>query len=294
MTTYGSLFSGAGGFDLGCDAAGWECVWQVERDAVCRDVLAHRWPHANLYDDVRTVRGDQVAPIDVITFGFPCQDLSMAGKRAGLGGERSGLFFEVVRIIEEMRDNTDGVYPRVAIAENVVGLLNADNGVAMGRCLDALADIGAMGIEWRVLDARWFGVPQRRRRVFLVAVFDPRAAGAGQVFPEPAGHDRDHGEDDGIVGFYRTQGIYDIPCFDELPPLKAIAPCAIAGPAFGPRALTPTESEAAMGWPVGHTEVGRSGRTISDARRYRMCGNGVVAPVAKYVAESVERVLNAG
>jgi len=184
MTTYGSLFSGIGGFDLGCDAAGWDCSWQVEWDAKCRSVLARHWPDVDRHDDVRTVRGDKLAPVDVITYGFPCQDLSVAGKRAGLDGERSGLFFEAIRIIREMREATDGTYPRVAVAENVIGLLNADGGNAMGRCLDALAEVGAVAIEWRVLDAQFFGVPQRRRRVFLVAIFDPRAAGAGQVFPE--------------------------------------------------------------------------------------------------------------
>jgi len=185
MTTYGSLFSGVGGFDLGCDAAGWDCQWQVEYDARCRQVLARHWPDVDRYDDVRTVYGRELAPVDVITYGFPCQDLSVAGKRAGLDGERSGLFFEAIRIIREMREATGGEYPRAAVAENVVGLLTADKGAAMGRCLDALAEVGAVAIEWRVLDAQWFGVPQRRRRVFLVAVFDPRAASRGQVFPEP-------------------------------------------------------------------------------------------------------------
>lgn len=185
VTTYGSLFSGVGGFDLGCDAAGWDCAWQVEWDDRARSVLERHWPDVPKHADVRDVKGHDLAPVDCITFGFPCQDLSVAGKRAGLDGERSGLFFEAVRIIREMREATDGAYPRVAVAENVTGLLNADKGDAMGRCLDALAEIGAVGIEWRVLDAQWFGVPQRRRRVFLVACFDPVAAGRGQVFPEP-------------------------------------------------------------------------------------------------------------
>ena len=103
MTTYGSLFSGVGGFDLGCDTAGWDCAWQVEYDARCRAVLARHWPDVPKYDDVRTVNGHDVTPVDVITYGFPCQDLSVAGKRAGLDGERSGLFFEAIRIIREMR-----------------------------------------------------------------------------------------------------------------------------------------------------------------------------------------------
>ncbi len=185
MTTYGSLFSGVGGFDLGCDAAGWDCAWQVEADPRCRSVLRRHWKNPDHYDDVRNVNGWDIEPVDVITYGFPCQDLSVAGKRAGLNGERSGLFFEAIRIIREMREETCDVFPRVAVAENVLGLLNADKGNAMARCVDALAEVGALAIEWRVLDAQFFGVPQRRRRVFLVAVFDPGAASRGQVFPEP-------------------------------------------------------------------------------------------------------------
>lgn len=185
MVTYGSLFSGVGGFDLGCDAAGWDCQWQVEWDAKARSVLERHWPTVPKYEDVRDVNGHELAPVDVITYGFPCQDLSVAGKRAGLDGDRSGLLFEAIRIIREMREATDDAYPRVTVAENVLGLLNADKGDAMGRCLDALAEIGALAVEWRVLDAQFFGVPQRRRRVFLVALFDPRAVSRGQVFPEP-------------------------------------------------------------------------------------------------------------
>lgn len=113
----------------------------------------------------------------------PCQDLSVAGNRAGLDGERSGLFFQATRIIREMRETTDGRYPTWAVAENVPGLLSADGGAAMGRVLDELADCGAVGVEWATLDAQHFGVPQRRRRVFVVAWFDPRAGGTDPLLP---------------------------------------------------------------------------------------------------------------
>lgn len=180
-TTFGSLFAGVGGFDLGFEAAGWECRWQVEWDARCRSVLARHWPDVTKYGDVRDVH--DLKSVDCILYGFPCQDLSVAGKRAGLDGERSGLFFEATRIIREMREATDGRYPTWAVAENVPGLLSADGGAAMGRCLDELADCGAVGIEWAVLDAQHFGVPQRRRRVFIVAWFDPRVGRADPLFP---------------------------------------------------------------------------------------------------------------
>ena len=191
MTTYGSLFTGVGGFDLGCDAAGWQCAFQVEWDKKASSVLEHHWPEVPKWSDVSDVKGADLPAVDVITFGFPCQDLSVAGKRAGLDGERSGLFFEATRIIREMREATDGKYPRIVIAENVRGLLNADQGAAMGRCLNELAVIGAVEIEWRVLDAQFFGVPQRRRRVFIVASFNTRADGSGPILSEPESVCRD-------------------------------------------------------------------------------------------------------
>jgi len=191
MTTYGSLFTGVGGFDLGCDSAGWQCAFQVEWDKKAASVLEHHWPSVPKWSDVSDVNGADLPAVDVITFGFPCQDLSVAGKRAGLDGMRSGLFFEATRIIREMREATNGKYPRIVIAENVRGLLNADKGAAMGRCLNELALIGAVGIEWRVLDAQYFGVPQRRRRVFILASFDPRASSTGPILFEPESLRRD-------------------------------------------------------------------------------------------------------
>jgi len=187
------LFAGVGGFDLGFEQAGFECAWQVEWDDKCQQVLSVHWPAAQRYSDVRDVRGDSIEPVGVITYGFPCQDLSVAGRRAGLDGERSNLFFEAIRIIKEMRDATGGQYPKWAVAENVAGLLTADGGSAMGRCLDALAEAGALVIEWATLDAQYWGVPQRRRRVFIAACFDPATAErcGQQIFPVGPGSGRD-------------------------------------------------------------------------------------------------------
>lgn len=173
---FGSLFAGVGGFDMGMEDAGWSCAWQVEWDKQCQQVLRHHWPDVPKYGDVSTVSGYDLVPVDCITFGSPCQDLSVAGKRAGLDGGRSGLFFEAVRIIEEMRSATESVWPRWAIWENVVGALSSNHGHDFAAVLDSLAEAGAVAIEWAVLDAQHFGVPQRRRRVFVVACFDPATA----------------------------------------------------------------------------------------------------------------------
>ena len=174
--TFGSLFAGVGGFDLGFESAGWQCGFQVEWDKHCQQILARHWPDVPRWSDVSTVNGTELPPVDCITFGSPCQDLSVAGKRAGLDGNRSNLFFEATRIIKEMRDATGNQYPRVAVWENVPGALNSNKGADFSAVLDNLADSGALAIEWAVLDAQHFGIPQRRRRIFLVAIYDPAIA----------------------------------------------------------------------------------------------------------------------
>jgi len=163
-----SLFSGVGGLDMGFERAGIETVLQAERDPWCLEVLARHWPETERVTDVRDVQGGGV---DLIYGGFPCQDVSVAGKRAGLGGERSGLWFEFERVLRELR-------PRWAVIENVPGLLSSNGGRDFGVILDGLDELG-FDVAWTVLDAQHFGVPQRRRRVFIVA--GPSRRGVEQV-----------------------------------------------------------------------------------------------------------------
>lgn len=161
MLNVGSLFSGIGGFDLGFERAGMQVLWQVEIDKAAQSVLRRRFPNTEIHDDVRSVGRHNLKPVDVICGGFPCQDLSVAGKRAGLAGERSGLWFEYHRILSELR-------PRWVVIENVPGLLSSNRGRDFAVILSGLAELGYLS-AWRVLDAQYFGVAQRRRRVFVVA-----------------------------------------------------------------------------------------------------------------------------
>jgi len=186
-----SLFSGVGGFDLGLERAGMTTVAQVEWDKKCQSVLARHWPDVPRWGDVSDVKGAELPDCDLVAFGSPCQDLSVAGKRAGMveGETRSGLFYEAVRIIKELQH--DGRGPTWVIWENVVGALSSNGGRDFGAVLDSLAGLGAVDVQWRVLDAQFFGVPQRRRRVFVVARLDPRAAGQEQVLPLGASVRRD-------------------------------------------------------------------------------------------------------
>ena len=157
---FGSLFAGIGGFDLGLERAGMTCAWQVEIDDFPRRVLEAHWPGQHRPRDVRDVGGDNLDAVELICGGFPCQDLSVAGKRAGLAGERSGLFYEFMRIVDE-------IAPTWVLIENVPGLLSSNGGRDMGAVLGTLAELGYWW-AYRVLDAQYFGVAQRRRRVFIV------------------------------------------------------------------------------------------------------------------------------
>jgi DNA (cytosine-5)-methyltransferase 1 len=174
--TFGSLFAGVGGFDMGFSQAGWDCKFQVEWDKNCQQILNKHWPDVPKWGDVSDVNGAEIPPVDCIIFGSPCQDLSVAGKRAGLEGERSGLFHEAVRIIKEMRDATNGTFPRWTVWENVAGALSSNNGRDFGTVINEMAKAGAHLQEYALLDAQHFGIPQRRRRVFLISCFDPATA----------------------------------------------------------------------------------------------------------------------
>lgn len=186
--TMGSLFRGIGGFDRGFEQAGIDVRWSVEIDEHCNAIARRHWPNVPIVKDVREAGRHNLPYVDVITFGSPCQDLSVAGKRRGLEGERSGLFYEAARIIRE-------VGPKLAVWENVPGAFSsytptdnppdnvpADSEWSVEEESDFTAVLlemekcGALDIGWRVLDSQWFGVAQRRRRILLVADFTGRRA----------------------------------------------------------------------------------------------------------------------
>lgn len=160
MLTFGSLFAGIGGFDLGFERAGMICKWQVEIDEYATQVLSKHWPQIHRERDIRECGSHNLERVDVICGGFPCQDISYAGLGAGLDGERSGLFFEAIRVVRELQ-------PRFVVLENVAALLTR----GLDRVLGTLAEIG-FDAEWLCLSAAEFGAPHRRERVFIVANSD--------------------------------------------------------------------------------------------------------------------------
>jgi DNA (cytosine-5)-methyltransferase 1 len=172
--TVGSLFSGIGGLDLGLERAGMHIVWQVEIDAYARRVLARHWPDITRFRDVREVGAHHLSPVDLICGGFPCQDISNAGKKAGITGARSSLWKEFCRIVGALR-------PRYVLVENVAALTGRGLGVVLG-------DLASCGYdaEWQCLPAAAVGAPHKRERVFVVA--SPNGAGLAlrQVFGSDA------------------------------------------------------------------------------------------------------------
>jgi len=158
-----SFFSGIGGFDLGLERVGMKVVFQCEISEFCRSVLRQHWPNVEIHGDIRTLKADGIPEAEIWTGGFPCQDVSSAnqGKRLGLSGERSGLFYEFKALVEKR-------LPRWVILENVPGLLNSHQGKDFEILVRSLDELG-YGVSWRVFDAKNFGTPQRRRRVYIVA-----------------------------------------------------------------------------------------------------------------------------
>ena len=197
--TLGSLFSGSGGFELAGLLSGIAPLWASEVDPFAIRVTTKRLPWVKHYGDISGMDGGKVEPVDIITFGSPCQDMSIAGKREGLSGSRSGLFYQAVRIIREMRRATNGRYPKYAVWENVDGALSSGGGEDFRCVLESLCKIKdesfsvplpdgkwtkageivaeGFSLAWRVLNAQFFGTPQRRKRIYLVADFAGGSAG---------------------------------------------------------------------------------------------------------------------
>ena len=168
---HASFFSGVGGLDLGFHRAGIETVSLSEVDKYASAVLAERFVGVPNLGDILEVKADDIPEAEIWSGGFPCQDLSVAGKRAGFAGKRSSLAFTFLDLVEQRK-------PRWLLLENVPGLFSSNGGADFGRLISEMVSLG-YGISWRVLDARYFGVAQRRRRVFIIAALNDAFGGAG-------------------------------------------------------------------------------------------------------------------
>jgi DNA (cytosine-5)-methyltransferase 1 len=284
-----SFFSGIGGFDLGFEMAGMTVVMQCEVDTFCRKVLKKHWPDVPLYGDITEIRAEHIPYADIYVAGFPCQDVSLAnqGKRKGLEGKRSGLFHELMRLVEEQQ-------PRWIVLENVPGLLNSHSGRDFADVLNTL-DRSGYGVSWRVFDSKFFRTPQRRRRVFLVGSFGSIRSAQVLLDDRPFAISTRPGqcaEQTSATGFRNS---------DRESTLYSIQHASVgrkhtAGPqskGFRNDGETWTLDSRGSSDVVCKTDDSFGVRETSgiscglDSRRFRVLGNAVTVYVAKYIAERI-------
>lgn len=297
-----SFFAGIGGFDLGFDRAGIETAWQCEIDPFCLDVLEQHWPDVERANDIRKVTPDDIPEAEVWAGGFPCQDVSVArmgSPRKGLKGKQSGLFYEFAGLIEARR-------PPVVVIENVTGLLSSHGGRDFSIVVRTLADLG-YGVAWRVLNSRYFGVPQSRQRVFIVGCH--REGGrAGQILFEPECSPR-HAASNGSNG-KKAVSPFKSSFGDPRkgPVVQGIAYCLYACsarhtgtdwsrtyvtyPDGRARRLMPVECERIQGFPDDWTlptEALAENWDLDkiDSKRYHALGNAVTVNVAEWLGQRV-------
>jgi len=280
--TFLSLFAGIGGFELGFERAGMACEQQVEIDDNCNVVLAYHWPDVQRLEDVRDVGRCNLKSVDLVCGGFPCQDVSVAGRREGLDGERSGLWFEFIRVVEELE-------PKWVVVENVTGLLSSNDKRDFATVLSGL---GQRGYWWayRVLNAEYWRVPHRRRRVFVVGCLARGRAQEVLFERESSPWDTPPGRKERAqvaipltqVAFDRYNGTVS----DVCPTLPSSYEGGFNHVMVGIRRLTPLECERLQGFPDGWTAV----NGMSDSPRYRMLGNAVCVPVAEWLGRRIVMV----
>lgn len=298
-----SFFSGIGGLELGFERAGFETVFQCEVKPFCSHILERHWPHVPRQADIRSVENAQIPSATVWTAGFPCQDLSLArmGPRSGLRGNQSGLFHEFVRLVR-------GGMPRVIVLENVHGLLSSHGGRDFAIILKALDGLG-YGVAWRVLNSKDFGVPQQRRRVFIVAVHRD-AGSAGQILfePECSEGNSETGGSNGAKSPSQFQVI--VGDTRKGPLVKNLAHCIYAEsarhtgtdwsrnyvwyPEGRVRRFTTNEVERVQGFPVDWTEPKPGSKFDTerqDSLRYHAVGNSITPQVAEWVGHRLMAVL---
>jgi len=277
-----SLFSGIGGFELGFHQAGHNTVLMCEIDQAAREVLAARFPSIKPESDIRKLKS-LPGNVDILTAGFPCQDLSSVGNKEGIWGSRSGLVAEVFRLVERSK-------PEWVLIENVYFMLHLDRGRGMQVITTRLEELG-YNWAYRVLDTSGFGLPQRRRRVFILASRngDPRSVlltDAGSL--EPSEFDPSL-----PIGFYWTEGAFAAGLTSNgIPPLKGGSAIGIPSP---PAILMPDgfvgtpqieDAEALQGFPRNWTEPAAA---IKTSARWKLVGNAVSVPVAKWLAKKLVR-----
>ncbi|WP_460958116.1 DNA cytosine methyltransferase [Spirosoma litoris] len=300
-----SFFAGIGGFDLGFERAGMETVYQCEIDKFCNNILHHHWPHVKKDTDITTVDYADVPESDVWCGGFPCQDLSLARARSrdGLNGKRSGLFYRFADLLSR-------TLPSIVVLENVPGLLTANGGRDFRVVIQTLAELG-YGVGWRVLNSRYFGVPQSRQRVYIVGCHrNPRRTAEILFEPECGTRHLEKGRKPGketvspfmeSVDLTSRKGI-ELIQDPPIAPKMGFCLAATSGRHTGTdwsrtyipyrdrvRRLTPEECEGLQGFPKDWTMPDGLFNTKDDidSLRYHALGNAVSVPVTEWLGQRI-------
>lgn len=263
---------------------GWEAAAYSEIEPAPRAVLAHHYPSVPLHGDFTTIRGDEYGSIDLLVGGTPCQDFSVAGLRAGLDGDRGNLSLEFLRLADRTR-------PRWVVWENVPGVLSIDGGRAFGAILGGLGELG-YGFAYRVLDARYFGVPQQRRRVFVVG-YRGDWRGAGAVLSErygSEGHPAPAWSIQSRAARTLTRGAVSAGKGGYAGRRQEDDYNLLRHGNGALRHFTPTEKERLMGFPDGYTAVHFRGKWMADAPRCQVLGNSIAVPVMRWIGERIQMV----
>lgn len=287
-----SFFAGIGGFDLGLERSGMSVIFQCEINPFCRTVLQKNWSDLPLHDDIRTLLASDIPESNVWCGGFPCQDLSLAnqGKRKGLSGNRSGLFFTYAELIRQRK-------PDWIIIENVPGLLNSNDGEDFRMVIETLDELG-YGLSWRIFDAKYFGTPQRRRRVYIVgSLGDMRSARVLFDTDTNSVSYSESGRKESIYTGRLNEGI-------SAPNVYSIQHAGIGRkPSAGPQGkgfradgetytLDSRGSADAVCSPdvaFGIRESSRISKEL-DSRRFRAAGNAVAVPIIEWIGKRIVEV----
>lgn len=352
MITLDSLFDGIGVFSLAASLNRITPLWASEIGKAPVSITRRHFPNMTHLGDITQLTGSDIPAVHIITFGSPCQNLSQAGNRHGLAGEKSGLFYEAIRIIQEMREVTDGKFPIIAVWENVMGAFSSNDRMDFRAVLGAFTNAeipmpptgswanagmvrgGCPDLAWRLMDAQYWGIPrlpQRRRRIFLVADFGGQRA--GKILYSAQGMQSDSSacragrlpspERNRIPAFEAGRAIPVIHAFQNrrmrgaakkgdqtrfigsfgkpADPFPTLLAGSVIKFAFWQetdyqkghiRYLTPLECERLMGLPEGWTLLGAEGQVISDGARYKALGNAIALPCDDYIMGGIKSALN--
>jgi len=289
-----SFFAGIGGFDVAFERNGFETKYLCEINPFCQSVLHTHWPNVKRGNDINTILRKDIPRTDVWCGGFPCQDISVArGKsmRLGLSGTRSGLFFRYAELIEQVK-------PKVVLIENVEGLFTSNGGRDFGVILQTMTSMG-YAVGWRLLNSRYFGVPQSRTRVYLCCWLNQPGKALRVMFDKTGAEKPKHSRIDFVTESNRPE---------EYPKVPKVSYCLAASSGRhtgtdwsrtyvvchnGVRRMTPLESERLQGFPDNWTEPIDNKGDIEDINtlRYSAIGNAVTVPVVEWVASRIRKEL---